>query len=465
LKKYIIKNPSILPEILYAYDLSMYLNISSAWAHELLNSNKFSTLIFEGRKAVSKDILLKWIKEQNQRKQPVSDQSDYIGKKYNMLTVLSRVKHEPGQPVKFLCRCDCGNEIVVIKHVLLGGKYSCGCTLHPTSRSKMTDEDMIGKKFGLLTVLSKEGYSEYKLKSGKIQKYKTFKCKCDCGNEIIVIGTKLRLGRVSSCGCLSKTNESCRLDLTGQRFGKLVAIKDVGKKAGQRLWRCKCDCGNYFTTRASTLTRGHALSCGCLKKINMEVRIDITGKRSGKLVAIKDVGTNKKLQRLWECKCDCGNTIITKATNISTGKSKSCGCISKEIGRENLEIVRNDGTLKAARDTVYVDKTFLPVLNTKPTSTNTSGRKGVSQRKYDGQYVDRWQASIRFQGRSMYLGTYNSKAKAIKARETAEKMLWTPVLEKHLGYTDFNNIEELHLKIKEKIREEIELFNEENREN
>ena len=53
-------------------------------------------------------------------------------------------------------------------------------------------------------------------------------------------------------------------DLTGQRFGKLIAI-EYYKKSGRTMWKCKCDCGNEVVVSASHLKDGHTKSCGCLK--------------------------------------------------------------------------------------------------------------------------------------------------------------------------------------------------------
>lgn len=57
------------------------------------------------------------------------------------------------------------------------------------------------------------------------------------------------------------------LDISQQRFGKLVAIKEVGKtKRGQAIWLCKCDCGKECTKRADVLKSGCSNSCGCIRK-------------------------------------------------------------------------------------------------------------------------------------------------------------------------------------------------------
>lgn len=54
------------------------------------------------------------------------------------------------------------------------------------------------------------------------------------------------------------------LDLTGERYGRLVVLEYVGRaKSKTSLWRCRCDCGNETTVRASNLRNGHTKSCGC----------------------------------------------------------------------------------------------------------------------------------------------------------------------------------------------------------
>jgi hypothetical protein len=58
-----------------------------------------------------------------------------------------------------------------------------------------------------------------------------------------------------------------RLDLVGKRFGRLEVLEDCGNnKFGQSLWLCKCDCGNEKQVNVSSLRNGSTLSCGCLQK-------------------------------------------------------------------------------------------------------------------------------------------------------------------------------------------------------
>jgi len=54
--------------------------------------------------------------------------------------------------------------------------------------------------------------------------------------------------------------------------------------------------------------------------------LDITNIRFGKLIAIKEVGKNKSNQYMWECLCDCGKKSIVSSSNLVRNNTKSCGC-------------------------------------------------------------------------------------------------------------------------------------------
>ena len=59
---------------------------------------------------------------------------------------------------------------------------------------------------------------------------------------------------------------SKRMELIGQRFGKLTVLKFAYIKSGNSFWICQCDCENTITTQGSSLKSGHTLSCGCYQK-------------------------------------------------------------------------------------------------------------------------------------------------------------------------------------------------------
>ncbi len=58
-----------------------------------------------------------------------------------------------------------------------------------------------------------------------------------------------------------------RLDLKGQRFGKLTALEPVGRQNGNVTWLCRCDCGRETVVRVDHLRSGHSQSCGCQQQL------------------------------------------------------------------------------------------------------------------------------------------------------------------------------------------------------
>lgn len=58
-------------------------------------------------------------------------------------------------------------------------------------------------------------------------------------------------------------------------------------------------------------------------------RLDLTGQRFGLLVAIRDAGRSNSRSRLWLCRCDCGREHVAQATKLANGRTRSCGCMSK----------------------------------------------------------------------------------------------------------------------------------------
>lgn len=57
-------------------------------------------------------------------------------------------------------------------------------------------------------------------------------------------------------------------DLSNMRFGRLICIKPVARYEKSRaiIWQCKCDCGNVIEVVSNSLTSGNTRSCGCLQK-------------------------------------------------------------------------------------------------------------------------------------------------------------------------------------------------------
>lgn len=59
------------------------------------------------------------------------------------------------------------------------------------------------------------------------------------------------------------------VDLEGMRFGRLSVIGKTRSKSGRVAWLCKCDCGNESAPLTTDLTSGRTQSCGCLHRENV----------------------------------------------------------------------------------------------------------------------------------------------------------------------------------------------------
>ncbi len=105
-----------------------------------------------------------------------------------------------------------------------------------------------GKKFNRLTIIKRTEGKKY-----------FYDCLCDCGKTVSVNQYNIVLGTTKSCGCAAIK------DLAGMRFGKLVALKPCGKKRNKTVWLCKCDCGNEVEVIGTALSFGNTNSCGCTK--------------------------------------------------------------------------------------------------------------------------------------------------------------------------------------------------------
>ncbi|WP_155257506.1 hypothetical protein [Rhizobium leguminosarum] len=117
--------------------------------------------------------------------------------------------------------------------------------------------------------------------------------------------------------------------LAGQRFGRLVAIEDVGRDTyNNTLWLCQCDCGAEKTTPSVSLRSGHTASCGCLAS---ETRgknkfVDLTGKRFGRLTVISKGAISSSKKIMWNVRCDCGKEKAIIGASMTGGRTTSCGC-------------------------------------------------------------------------------------------------------------------------------------------
>jgi len=117
-------------------------------------------------------------------------------------------------------------------------------------------------------------------------------------------------------------------DLTGQRFGMLEVLKRDCSYKSRAKWLCKCDCGKIVSKVGTYLTTGQTKSCGSHQAK------DIMNEKFGRLTVIKRVEDDKYQNARWLCKCDCGNYVERLGIELRRGRSKSCGCLTRELRKK-----------------------------------------------------------------------------------------------------------------------------------
>lgn len=182
---------------------------------------------------------------------------DLTGRTFDMLSVIKRVEdNKPGRPM-WMCKCECGNIVVVSSTNLLkkNGTKSCGCLRHKSSSLI----NLKGMVFDKLTVIQRDTTA----KPGKAK----WICQCECGNVVSVLSESLRNGKTTSCGC---ARSQLKHDLTGMQFGYLEVIEPVQNErisSNETRWKCKChNCGRIIEVSSYWLRHSNPYGhCKCTR--------------------------------------------------------------------------------------------------------------------------------------------------------------------------------------------------------
>lgn len=128
------------------------------------------------------------------------------------------------------------------------------------------------------------------------------------------------------------------IDITGQRFGYLEALKPTGdRNHGRVIWLFKCHgttqygCKGEHCTTTESVRSGRTRSCGCLRRktASDRTRSDLEGLRFGKLVVLQWSTKTSANKSKYECRCDCGRTKEVLGGHLSTGATTDCGCTTR----------------------------------------------------------------------------------------------------------------------------------------
>lgn len=171
---------------------------------------------------------------------------DYIGQKINDWTIIDYESDEKG--IKWVCRCKCGAiKTQKVDNIKNGKSKMCKkCSAALRKKEKVEKEPKkIKRKLKRNGDWTKENtfigtYSEYLKKLKEIRENQVKETKfTDYSKEI------------------------------GKKYNRLL-VEDIIRKNRTIYYKCKCDCGNEFVSKAWNIRRGDTKSCGCLAKENRE---------------------------------------------------------------------------------------------------------------------------------------------------------------------------------------------------
>ncbi len=232
-------------------------------------------------------------------------------------------------------------------------------------------ESLNGRVFNSVEIIKDAPDFPYKLKSGKIKRFRQVHCKCLlCGNEFKkpVLLSNIRSGNTKSCGCQesSRKKKSAKPIQLGRLSGSyLEIVKEIeliylpsGRAVRQIEAKCHGPCQkpdliikrNWESVRNLLTT-----SCGCHQRqraAESNLR-DYTGETSGHLEAIKrldrSVGDGNAI---WLCKCSCGRH--KKQNMRKWGRAMSCGECGLKGGRDSYRYFTENQDWAESTCTLYI---------------------------------------------------------------------------------------------------------------
>lgn len=216
-----------------------------------------------------------------------------------------------------------------------------------------------------------------------------------------------------------------KMDLTGQKFGRLTALYTVSNNSHHTRWHCLCECGNTKDVLQQNLCNGHVRSCGCL---HVERNVEKINAYNASINRESHNETKSKLYKIWVgIKSRCYGETASAYDNYGGRGIGVCSewkdsflsfktwALSNGYSEE-LSIDRIDVNGDYSPDNCRWVSNSIQQFNKRPPKRNTSGYVGVSFNKASGK----WIAYITKDYVVHWLGMYDDIEDAIKARKAAE---------------------------------------------
>jgi len=280
-------------------------------------------------------------------------------------------------------------------------------------------KDLTGQVFGKLVVVELSHKDKWAAAH--------WLCQCDCGNTKVVAGNKLSRGETKSCGCYRVQCGKDKVnDLMGQRFGRLLVIgREESDAFSHAKWLCKCDCGNETVVLGDNLIRNnHTTSCGCYLD-EMRPTFNLShGKTGSDLYNVwaSMIGRCEyEPSSCWEHYGGRGITVCKEWRE----SFESFYEWAKDKYAADLQIDREDNDGNYCPENCRFVSRSLNVINRGKLRNNTSGYTGVSYDTHNSIWTAKigYQAMSK---KAIMLGYFQDKHTAVEARNAFIKKYNTP---------------------------------------
>lgn len=219
------------------------------------------------------------------------------------------------------------------------------------------------------------------------------------------------------------TSKSRMKDITGNRYGNLIVEKlqerviRLSDNKPIYYWLCKCDCGNTKISSTNNLTSGNTRSCGCLL---LDYQQNTPRKIPKDLI--------KMYSNLYNAINRCNNPKSTyydyyggrgiTITDRWMGGEQGFNNFLEDMGKcpKGLSLDRIDVNKGYYKENCRWASDSEQSFNTRKYKNNTSGRTGVLWNKSRNN----WIAEISKEGKRNRLGSFGTFEEAVLAREKAE---------------------------------------------
>jgi hypothetical protein len=200
------------------------------------------------------------------------------------------------------------------------------------------------------------------------------------------------------------------IDRTGQRFGKLVAIKEAGRDAHKKvMWECVCDCGKITKVNSGSLTTGNTKSCGCEEGY------------------VKHRGSSKASYNTWRAmRRRCNNPKDKDYFKYGAVGIKVCSewedyltfakDMGEPVGNETLDRIDPNGNYEPSNCRWASCTT--QARNIRIPKRNNTGVIGVQFKN------NKWYGHIVHNRKKYYSKAYLTKEEAVAARKELERIHW-----------------------------------------